>query len=149
VIRDECGRREANRFEPQAGKGPVARATLYFLLRYPNHVQPDGLPERSAVLLDLHDQFPPGDYERHRNAAVFARQPSPTSPPAPPATQANRRPYRSGPCLPIVFRGTAASGVPQLAVKAGVQGGHFTAAHLTNHLDRLSTGLLSHPGETS
>jgi endonuclease I len=26
------------------------------------------------VLLDWHGQFPPGDYERHRNAAVFARQ---------------------------------------------------------------------------
>jgi endonuclease G, mitochondrial len=75
AIRDQCGRREANRFEPQAGKGPVARATLYFLLRYPNHVQLDELPaERLAVLLDWHDQFPPGDYERHRNAAVFARQ---------------------------------------------------------------------------
>jgi endonuclease G len=75
VIRDQCGRREADRFEPQAGKGPVARATLYFLLRYPDRVQVDELPaNRLAVLLDWHEQSPPGDYERHRNAAVFARQ---------------------------------------------------------------------------
>jgi endonuclease G, mitochondrial len=75
VIRDQCGRRETNRFEPQAGKGPVARATLYFLLRYPDRVQVDELPtERLAVLLDWHNQFPPGEYEQHRNAAIFARQ---------------------------------------------------------------------------
>jgi endonuclease G, mitochondrial len=75
VIRDQCGRREADRFEPQAGKGPVARATLYFLLRYPARVQADELPaNRLAVLLDWHEQFSPGEYERHRNAAVFARQ---------------------------------------------------------------------------
>ena len=35
AIRDECGKRDANRFEPSAAKGIVARATLYFLLRYP------------------------------------------------------------------------------------------------------------------
>jgi endonuclease G len=75
VIRDDCGRREQGRFEPQAGKGPVARATLYFLLRYPDRVDPSELPiERLNVLLDWHEQFSVGDYERHRNAAVFARQ---------------------------------------------------------------------------
>jgi endonuclease G len=75
VIRDDCGRCEPDRFEPQAGKGPAARATLYFLLRYPGLVDPDELPtEQLTVLLDWHEQFPVGDYERHRNAAVFARQ---------------------------------------------------------------------------
>ncbi|HEV8149801.1 MAG TPA: endonuclease, partial [Gemmatimonadales bacterium] len=44
VIQDQCGRRDQDRFEPQAGKGPVARATLYFLLRYPGRVDPDELP---------------------------------------------------------------------------------------------------------
>jgi endonuclease G len=75
VIRDQCGRRETDRFEPQAGKGPVARATLYFLLRYPDRVDRDELPaERLEALLDWHEQFPPGDYEQHRNAAIFSRQ---------------------------------------------------------------------------
>jgi endonuclease G len=75
VIRDACGRGEPGRFEPQAGKGPVARASLYFLLRYPGVVDPGELPPgRLEVLLDWHEQFPVGEYERHRNAAVFARQ---------------------------------------------------------------------------
>jgi endonuclease G, mitochondrial len=48
---------------------------LYFLLRYPDRVDVDELPaERLDVLLDWHEQFPPGDDEPHRNAAVFARQ---------------------------------------------------------------------------
>jgi endonuclease G len=75
VIRDACGRGEPDRFEPQAGKGPVARASLYFLLRYPGVVDPRELPPgRLGVLLGWHEQFPVGEYERHRNAAVFARQ---------------------------------------------------------------------------
>ena len=35
AVREECGKRVANKFEPAGGKGAVARATLYFLLRYP------------------------------------------------------------------------------------------------------------------
>ena len=38
AIRDDCGRREENRFEPNAGKSAVARAVLYFVLRYPKVV---------------------------------------------------------------------------------------------------------------
>ena len=75
VVLDDCGRRDQDRFEPQAGKGPIARASLYFLLRYPGVVDPGELPSgRLQVLLDWHRQFPVGDYERHRNAAIFARQ---------------------------------------------------------------------------
>src|SRR3712207_7679841 len=33
AVRAACGRREEGRFEPAAGKGAVARATLYFLLQ--------------------------------------------------------------------------------------------------------------------
>ena len=33
-----CGRSEPGRFEPVGGKGAVARATLYFLLRYPGEI---------------------------------------------------------------------------------------------------------------
>ena len=43
-------------FEPAAGKGPVARATLYFLLRYPGSIG-DGerelSPDRLELLLDV------------------------------------------------------------------------------------------------
>lgn len=45
VVREACGKREQQRFEPASGKGPVARAVLYFLLRYPQQVSdaPDRL----------------------------------------------------------------------------------------------------------
>jgi len=65
------------RASPDAGRliGRVARATLYFLLRYPGHIEPGELPaERLTQLLEWHDQFPPNDYERHRNAAIHDRQ---------------------------------------------------------------------------
>ena len=38
VERYLCGRRETGKFEPEHGKGPVARATLYFLVRYPGEI---------------------------------------------------------------------------------------------------------------
>jgi endonuclease G len=77
AIRDECGRREENRFEPGAGKGPVARATLYFLLRYPSHINPtekEYKAERIETLLNWHRQDPVGRYELHRNAAIQEKQ---------------------------------------------------------------------------
>src|SRR5260221_6427078 len=37
-VMDDCGRRETLRFEPKGGKGAVARAVLYFLLRYPGEI---------------------------------------------------------------------------------------------------------------
>jgi endonuclease G, mitochondrial len=73
VVRDACGRREPDRFEPSAGKGAVARGTFYFLLRYPRvlgdeqrELQPDRLP----VLLGWHQHEPVDGWERHRNAAI-------------------------------------------------------------------------------
>jgi endonuclease G len=77
AVRNECGRREREGFEPGAGKGPVARATLYFLLRYPGLVgdTEQELPaERLAMLLRWHDGDAVSDYERHRNAAVAELQ---------------------------------------------------------------------------
>lgn len=73
-----CGRvRGDTGFEPFAGKGPVARATLYFLLRYPGIVgdrpvelQPDAL----ATLISWHGVNPVTAYEQHRNAAIFGAQ---------------------------------------------------------------------------
>lgn len=61
------------RYEPAAGKGPVARATLYFLLRYPRKVGDDPReiqPEDIQTLLRWNREDPPTLYERHRNQAI-------------------------------------------------------------------------------
>jgi endonuclease I/V8-like Glu-specific endopeptidase len=77
VIRDDCGKREKNQFEPSFGKGAVARATLYFLLRYPGEINRVGGEfdlERLPILLDWHDQYPVDEWERHRNVAIYEVQ---------------------------------------------------------------------------
>jgi endonuclease G, mitochondrial len=78
IVRDACGRREEEEgFEPGAGKGPVARATLYFLLRYPGLIG-DGerelTPDRFEMLLGWHEEDPVSDYELHRNYAIAELQ---------------------------------------------------------------------------
>ena len=70
---DDCGRSEPDRFEPRAGKGAVARATLYFLLRYPGMIGDESRElqaERLPVLLAWHEAEPIDEWERHRNAAI-------------------------------------------------------------------------------
>lgn len=60
-------------FEPEAGKGAVARATLYFLLRYPGKLgdkQGEYTPEDVQTLLQWHREDPVSLYERHRNQAI-------------------------------------------------------------------------------
>lgn len=77
VVREACGKREENGFEPTAGKGAVARATLYFLIRYPgeiNRTAREYEPERIETLLHWHEGDPVTEYERHRNAAIFEKQ---------------------------------------------------------------------------
>lgn len=77
VIRDECGKREADRFEPSAAKGIVARATLYFLLRYPgtiNNIVDVYDTARLATLLSWHGSHPVTKYEKHRNMAICEKQ---------------------------------------------------------------------------
>lgn len=75
VVRGECGKSEANGFEPAHGKGAAARAVFYFLLRYPGVVQVDEMPpERQQMLLIWHEEAPVTEWERHRNAAIFERQ---------------------------------------------------------------------------
>lgn len=77
AIRSDCGKSETNRFEPNAGKGAVARATLYFLLRYPGEINSSAseyTPDRLPVLLQWHADHPVTDYERHRNQAIFEAQ---------------------------------------------------------------------------
>lgn len=76
AIRTECGKRVGNKFEPSSGKGTVARATLYFLLRYPGKVDdPDEFPaDRITTLLNWHGEHVVTEYERHRNQAIFEKQ---------------------------------------------------------------------------
>ncbi|KDM90509.1 endonuclease [Photobacterium galatheae] len=72
-----CGRREGNKFEPENGRGAVARATLYFLLRYPFVIGDDHNEmklDRLNILLKWHQQHPVSRYERHRNSTIFAVQ---------------------------------------------------------------------------
>jgi len=81
--REHCGRREQGnagdspKFEPTAGKGAVARATLYFLLRYPGEIG-EAIREmqldRLGVLIDWHNEFEVSVYEKHRNAEIFKVQ---------------------------------------------------------------------------
>lgn len=77
ALRAHCGRREGDRFEPGAGKGAIARATLFFLLRYPGEVGDDARElqrQRLPVLLAWHEAYPVTRWERHRNQAIAAIQ---------------------------------------------------------------------------
>ncbi len=73
ALRSDCGRRDPGEFEPAHGKGAAARATLYFLLRYPGVVRQYSV-RHLDTLLAWHAATPPGDWEKHRNALIFARQ---------------------------------------------------------------------------
>jgi endonuclease G, mitochondrial len=77
AIRNSCGKMEGGKFEPGAGKGAAARAVLYFLLRYPgeiNKTEREYKSDRLPTLLSWHKAEPPTEYEKHRNAAIFAKQ---------------------------------------------------------------------------
>ncbi len=63
----------AQEFEPNAGKGEVARATLYFLVRHPGYVGDKGVETKPAdleQLLKWHKEYPVSDYELHRNETI-------------------------------------------------------------------------------
>ena len=78
-VEGECGisSSDHSHFEPAQGKGAVARATLYFLLRYPGQIG-DEKNEYTAgdidMLLKWHHQDPPSPYELHRNAEIALKQ---------------------------------------------------------------------------
>ncbi|MFD3327287.1 endonuclease [Streptomyces sp. NPDC058701] len=77
AVRHACGRREPAKFEPSKGKGPVARATLYFLLRYPGMIGDEARELQRGgleLLLNWHRDHPAGIYEQHRNAAIAEMQ---------------------------------------------------------------------------
>jgi len=67
VIRDDCGKREDDHFEPQINKGVVARATLYFLIRYPDKINNNYSRNDLKMLIQWHKTNPVTDYERRRN----------------------------------------------------------------------------------
>jgi endonuclease G len=74
---EACGRREEGKFEPKHGKGSVARATMYFLLRYPGIIGNERRelgPDRLSILLDWHRNAPPTLYDKHRNRVIFKVQ---------------------------------------------------------------------------
>jgi len=67
----------SNRFEPFGGKGAVARAVLYFLLRYPGKVGDERGEYTSkdlAMLKEWSRENPVSEYERHRNRAIQDKQ---------------------------------------------------------------------------
>lgn len=76
AFRTDCGQAEKNKFEPGAGKGAAARATLYFLVRYPKKIDnPAEFPaSRLRTLLDWHQKDPVSEWEKHRNQSIFAIQ---------------------------------------------------------------------------
>jgi endonuclease G, mitochondrial len=79
VTRTNCGKTERDRFkfEPSNGKGEVARATLYFLLRYPgkiNNTIEEYKSDRLTMLLQWSQEHPVTEHERHRNMAIFKKQ---------------------------------------------------------------------------
>lgn len=72
-LRRECGFGQNDQFEPENGKGAVARATLYFLLRYPRVINAY-TKDDIITLLQWHEKFPVSRYELHRNREIFKIQ---------------------------------------------------------------------------
>lgn len=71
-IRSGCGKAEEDKFEPEYGKGIVARASFYFLLRYRNVINKEMV--NVPLLLKWHQKFPTSLYEKHRNLAIYELQ---------------------------------------------------------------------------
>lgn len=77
AFREDCGESDGRKFEPKGGKGAVARASLYFLLRYPGEIA-DSSKEMPRDRLDTLIQWASSDrvdrWELHRNAEIFKVQ---------------------------------------------------------------------------
>lgn len=75
INKNMCGINGFERFEPSYGKGIVARAMLYFLLRYPNAIKPKYEKTLDIpLLLRWHEKYKVTEYEKHRNKAIFEIQ---------------------------------------------------------------------------
>lgn len=70
-------------YVPEGGKGKVARATLYFMLRHPDTTLPY-TPNQIEMLKSWSLEDPPDEHERHRNAEIQK-------------LQGNRNPYIDNP----------------------------------------------------
>lgn len=72
-LRSDCGNVEGGFFEPEHNKGIVARAVLYFLVRYPGAIKV--YDEASIqVLKSWAAEQPVGLYEKHRNREIYLMQ---------------------------------------------------------------------------
>lgn len=71
-ITEGCGKLEEGKFEPEYGKGIAARATMYFLIRYPDIINHNFV--NLQLLMEWHQQFPVSLYEKHRNLAIYELQ---------------------------------------------------------------------------
>lgn len=72
TIRNHCGVAVAGLFEPEFGKGAVARAMMYFVLRYPKGIKRSFRRKIDFNLLRRWSaEFPPDLYEKHRNQAIY------------------------------------------------------------------------------
>jgi len=71
-IVEGCGKADDGKFEPEYGKGIVARATFYFLARYPDVI--DNHLVNKELLLEWHQKFSVSLYEKHRNLAIYDLQ---------------------------------------------------------------------------
>ena len=74
-----CGKMsdDQSHFTPAGGRGPVARATLYFLMRYPGQVGDrtgEYTKDDIATLIKWSKADPVGEYELHRNAEIARLQ---------------------------------------------------------------------------
>lgn len=69
TIKTGCGMAEDQKFEPEYGKGIVARAVFYFSIRYKDVID---LTDKFdfELLLCWHKEHPVTLYESHRNAAI-------------------------------------------------------------------------------
>ncbi len=91
-VEEQCGKADEGLFEPENAKGTVARAMLYFLIRYPDGIESsykEGIDTK--LLLDWHQNFPPTLYEKHRNQAIYD-------------IQGNRNPFIDFPLVPVTTR---------------------------------------------
>jgi endonuclease G len=69
----KCGYLEQDRFEPENNKGIVARAVLYFLVRYPRAISKYKSADIAMLKLWSAKQEV-SNYERHRNREIFLSQ---------------------------------------------------------------------------
>jgi len=77
AAREGCGESQKGKFEPKVGKGAAARATLYFLLRYPGDIADAGkeMPKgRLKTIIDWAKEDKIDRWEFHRNAEIHKVQ---------------------------------------------------------------------------